>query len=477
MAMLELLKVESSDFDLRDAVVARLEGVEIVGRLFQHEVEIVTSAEGIDADSAVGAELDLVFFDPTGLEQRRVRGMVTSIVEPLVTEGVSRRYRLRIAPPAHRMTMVRTTDIYLDLSFLDIIKKKADLVGLADGLQVFVGAALEARDFVVQFEETDLAFVSRLAEHVGIGIVYEDEGNLRLADHNAGYGQLDAPIPFRPSGQRTGIHELEITRSAIPESYVARDYNYRTPLVDLSATHVLEGAQAGGINEYGSHFKTPEEGALIARVRAEERGVERQVLRGVCADSRLRAGARVTMEGHPTLGDYEMFVYEVRHTLTQGVAAAGESAEARHDLTFLAIPNKVPFRPARHTPKPTIPGVVTGIVESPLVRPEIAHLDEQGRYRIRFLFDSTPPGERQASHALRMIQAHVGADYGIHFPLKPGVEVLMAFVNGDPDRPIIVGAVPNPLTRSPVDVSTNTLNRIKTESGILMEFGDERINS
>jgi type VI secretion system secreted protein VgrG len=472
----DLMRLESEDFDLTDAEVVRVEGVESVGRPFEYEAELVTPPVGLDSDAAVGSEVDLVYFDAKHFEQRRVRGMVASLVETLMTDGESRRYRFRIVPRAHRLALVRTTNIHLNLSVPDIIKKKCELVGLADQLVFSLDTKPEARDFVVQFDETDLAFISRLSEHLGIGIVYDDDGGLRLSDNPSGYGELDDPIEFHGRGERKGIYELERSKTAVPASYMVRDYNYRTPLVDLTGSYEVEGAYAGGVVEFGAHFKTPEEGAHMAKIRAEERHVERNVLRGVCADPRMRAGAHVKMTGHPTLGDYEMFVYEVRHVLTQGVAAEEKSkGEARHEMHFSAIPVGVTFRPARVTPRPRIPGVVTGIVDSPSPRPDLAHLDEQGRYRIRFLFDTIDPGDTYASHAVRMIQPHVGANYGIHFPLKPGVEVLLAFVNGDPDRPMIVGAVPNPLTPSPVEVSTNTLNRIKTESGILMEFGDKRI--
>ena len=150
------------------------------------------------------------------------------------------------------------------------------------------------------------------------------------------------------------------------------------------------------------------------------------------------------------------------------------TSKARYENHFVALAADVPFRPARTTPKPTVPGVVTGIVEGVGDRVDLSHLDDQGRYRIRFLFDSAPAGERQASHPVRMAQPHAGPDYGMHFPLKPGIEVIMGFVNGDPDRPIVLGSVPNPVTRSPVDVGTKTLNRIKTESGVVIEIADER---
>ena len=102
-----------------------------------------------------------------------------------------------------------------------------------------------------------------------------------------------------------------------------------------------------------------------------------------------------------------------------------------------------------------------------------AQLDDQGRYVVRFLFDTAPPGERQASRPVRMLQSHVGENYGTHHPLKPGVEVLIGFVHGDPDRPLIVGAVPNPLKPSPVTHRNPDVHRTSTGSGITIDIADE----
>ena len=100
-------------------------------------------------------------------------------------------------------------------------------------------------------------------------------------------------------------------------------------------------------------------------------------------------------------------------------------------------------------------------------------IDDQGRYWVRFHFDTTSGADRvKASRPIRMAQSHAGAGYGMHFPLRPGVEVLLAFLDGDPDRPIIIGAVPNAATPSPVAAATASLNRIVTSSGVTISIRD-----
>ena len=101
-----------------------------------------------------------------------------------------------------------------------------------------------------------------------------------------------------------------------------------------------------------------------------------------------------------------------------------------------------------------------------------AEVDDQGRYRVKFLFDTVTPDGKPASRYVRMAQPHSGAGYGFHFPLRPGIEVLMTFVDGDPDRPIITAAVPNPQTPSPVAKNNATRNIMRTGGGNEINIDD-----
>jgi len=157
------------------------------------------------------------------------------------------------------------------------------------------------------------------------------------------------------------------------------------------------------------------------------------------------------------------------------VHGGGDAEESDYKNTFVGIDAKQHYRPPRVTPRPRIHGLLTGIVEakSSTDVERYARVDDEGRYWIKFLFDNVPLGERRASRPVRRAQPTVGPDYGMHFPLRPGIEVVMAFVNGDPDRPIIVGAVHNTRTPNPVMSKIGRTNMLKTASGIKMRFKDD----
>ena len=169
-----------------------------------------------------------------------------------------------------------------------------------------------------------------------------------------------------------------------------------------------------------------------------------------------------------------LLVVSVQHAVTQAVGLSQGGGDETYANRFTAIDADLGWRPPRKTPRPRIFGITTGVVvdEQGTEAGELAKIDPEGRYLVRLLFDAAGSGERRASRPIRMAQPLAGPGYGVHFPLRPGTEVVIAFVDGDPDRPIVVGSVPNQITPSPVVRANSVESRIKTESGIVIQFTD-----
>jgi type VI secretion system secreted protein VgrG len=471
--------LESSDFPWEDLRIRKLAGTEAISRLFDFELDVVSlDSHGADASALAGASVAIVF-ERGGLELRRIHGMIAEVDDRLAAHAEARAYRLRIVPRAFRLSLVETQDIFMNAKVPDIIKQKLSLVDLgASDVDFRLVGTYAQREFVVQYKETDLAFVSRLAEHLGISFFFEHgsgHDTMVFTDHAAGFRPIEEAetVPFRSRGEERDVFDLEVRRRLIPTFYVVRDYNYRTPQLDLTSEQVVSEGYAGGVIEYGGHFKTPAEGKALAQVRAEERQSTQLVYAGRSDLCQLAAGGRVVLEGHPDLGPTEMLVVEVEHHATQVVGGPGTGSEQSYRNTFRATPAGQTYRPPRLTPRPRVSGLLTGVIDAgPTGTTTFAQIDDQGRYTVRFLFDTTAPGERPASRPVRMAQHHVGENYGSHFPLKPGVEVVLGFIDGDPDRPIIVGAVPNPLKPSPIDNRSPKVHRVRTGSGITVDMTD-----
>ena len=470
-------RLEAEDFDCERLQVSRITGSEGISRLYRFEVFLAsTDPDGLDLQSVIGRAAAIVFTDGGALV-RRISGMISEATDMLDSETAFTTYRLVLVPRAFQLTLVETQEIYVDASIPSILEAKAKNVGLEADLDLRLLGEYPPREFVVQFGETDLAFASRLTEHLGASFFFEqkdDRDLLVFTDHRAGFRRTAGAetVTFRRRGDQGGIFRLDFTAKVIPGLYAVADYDYEKPQVDLTSTSTLEGGFGGGVVEWGSNFKEPKEGVRLAQVRTEERLADASQLHGKSSVCTLSAGARVVIEDPPRLGEMEVLVTEVTHEWTQAALASGV-AEQRYQNSFRAIPANMMYRPPRVTPRPRIHGLMSGIVDTaPGVTVEHAWLDAQGRYIIRVLFDTAPPGERKASLPIRMAQAHSGPNYGIHYPLRPGTEVLLAFVGGDPDRPIIVGSVPNGVTPTPVVDADHTLHRIRTWSGVLVEIDD-----
>ncbi len=475
------LRLDSPDFDTSNLQVRRVAGREAISQPFQFDVDfVVTDTDGLERDQVLGAAASLVF-ERDGVEVRVLHAMISAFFDLFDSEPAHRSYRVRLVPRLHRLTLIEVQEVFLGLSVPDIVTQKLSLVNLgATDVDLRLLQKYPTHDLVVQYRETDLAFVSRLCEHLGISFYFDHEGGadrLVFTDHNEGFARLGSfpRMHYRGRGERCDVFRIEGESHLFPTSYAVLDYDYRAPHLELTSRYDHPAGYAGGVAEYGSHHRTPDEGDRLAHVRGQEREARSRFFRAESDLPQIGAGMVVGLEGHPYLQDPSLLVVEVQHRGVQAVGIHGGDGGEGYVNTFRAVDAARTFRPPRVTPRPRIHGVLTAITEpAPAgASGRIAQLDEQGRYTVKFFFDAAGGEGRQRSSArVRMAQPHAGDGYGMHFPLKPGVEVTVTFVDGDPDRPIIAGAVPNPVTTSPVTAREPVLNRIKTESGALIEFRD-----
>ncbi|MEW6670036.1 MAG: type VI secretion system tip protein VgrG, partial [Thermodesulfobacteriota bacterium] len=237
---------------------------------------------------------------------------------------------------------------------------------------------------------------------------------------------------------------------------------------------------------YGDHIRTPEEGERLAKIRAESLLCRREVFQGEGAVPYIAPGFTFDLKEHyRSTFNQGYLVTEVSHEGNQeGYLVSGLSLddqtekEVFYGNTFTAIPANVQYRPERLTPRPRICGAITAKIDA-AGSGQYAELDEHGRYKVVVPFDTSGRKDGKASTWIRMATPYAGSDHGMHFPLHKGTEVLLTFEEGDPDRPVIASAVPNPENPSPVNSANQTKSVITTASGnkIHMEdqAGSERI--
>jgi type VI secretion system secreted protein VgrG len=499
--------LEAKDFDTSLLQVKRLESRERMNHLFEIDVVAVvpnaemTARRGGDAEETpvlsevVGAGVTITFRMQENVSEagigvdlwrdvRAIHGVVQSATDHVNADTGDVVLTMRILPRAHILSMVETFEVFLEQSLPDIIKSKLENGGFAEGTdyELRLTGTYDPIDFVVQYRETDLAFLSRLAEHYGLAFFFDHSGErdkIVFSDHQAAFKPVAEPavVPVLRKGDHStpGVHDVQVTRKLLESLYVQLDYNYRRPQTDLTSQTEIEGAFGGGIVEYAAHYRSPEDGERFARIRAEERRANEVVYRGKSTLANLVPGHGLQLEDDVRFTEADLLLVDLSQTLEQPANLHDSSLDAPHyENHFVALPRARTFRPSRVTPRPRIHGVLHAIVD-PLPNGEIgefANLDPEGRYTVRFFFDTAGSTRQVSSKRLRMVQMHAGLHYGAHMPLKPGIEVIVAFVDGDPDRPVIVGSIPNPVTPSPVTSANPTMNRFRTVSGILVEMKD-----
>ena len=240
--------------------------------------------------------------------------------------------------------------------------------------------------------------------------------------------------------------------------------------LQLLAEHPADELTGRGSHwSYGEHYKDAAEGTLLAQVRAEEELCQRETYEANVHAPGLAPGQSFEALDMPVIDLGQQYL--VTHSRLEIDSSAGQGT-SDYTQNVTAIPFEMQFRPRRVTAKPRIPGFMHAVVDGE-VHGTAAPIDEEGRYKVIMPYDRAAASGGKASRWVRMTQPSAGPDYGMHLPLHIGTEVAVIHMGGDPDRPVIMGSVPNIDTRSPVISGNATQSRIRTRANILFEFEDD----
>lgn len=428
--------------------VARFEGTEAISTLFQFEL-ILTSDDR-----------DIVFADVVGRPARLK--LETDKSEPRHIHGIVSRFRhaedgkkftvyhATLVPRLYRLQLRHDSRIFQAMSVPDIIKKVLEDAGLtANDFRFSLSASYAKREYCVQYRESDFDFISRLMEEEGIRYFFEhadDNHALVLADSP----HTTAAIPSETLCYRPALGAMAHGESVSRFSYAEEvqsgkvtlsDFNFKKPSLSLVESKQAKTDTDLEFYDYPGEFEVPPEGSALAQVRLEERQARRAVADGESGCIRLTPGYRFMLSEHPREADNRAHLLtRVHHRGAQAQMAEAGSAEGpSYTNTFQCIPSDVPFRPQRRTPRPTIKGVQTAIVTGPAG--EEIYTDEHGRVKVQFHWDRRGKKDENSSCWIRVSQLWAGGGWGAMWIPRIGHEVVVDFIEGDPDRPLIVGRV------------------------------------
>ena len=494
--------VQSSSFTVEglasDAFsVVEVSGREAISELFRFEIDVVSNNYEIPLATLAGSDSTLTI---TRLERaRKVHGMLEGIELQSATPQGQYMYRAVVVPRLARLALTRQNRAHgtsEPVSVQDVLEEKLTANGFivsstagapnSGDVRLQLTQTYPKRDYVVQYDETDFAFVSRLCEHYGLFYFFTHDtgrdvvvfGDSRMAFPSiAGAGSVSyRPVSGLSNASSASVYRFSGRSALVPEKVCLCDYNYRRPNLSLKVHESVDPDGHGVVTDYGSNFRTPEEGRSLARVRAQELASHKISFEGGSDSVQLIAGAVFDLSDH-FRDDFNAgyLVTWIEHEATQALPGisefGGRAQETAYRNRFGCLPKSVEFRPARNTPKPRMAGLLNAVIDA-TGSGRRAELDELGRYLVQPYFDPGDGASDRVSQHTRKAEPYGGAANGMHFPLLKGAEVVLAHVNGDPDRPVIVGAMQNEVQRSVVTSGNNTRNRIRTPSEASFEIED-----
>jgi type VI secretion system secreted protein VgrG len=460
----------------QELLVVRFDLSEGVSVPYQLSVELACDDE-VKMDDALGKEGFLTLTGDGG--DRIVHGVVDRF-EHTGNRGRFGLYSARVVPYLRWLSLERDCRIFQGKSVPDIVKLVWQDSGLpTDRIDFRLKESYPAVEYCVQYRETDLDFVSRLLEEEGIFYFFEHSDKKHLlvfADGTVAYKAIagDSGVTYNFSqGMASAeecVYRFAFSRQVRSGKMTRRDYNFEKPGLDLTAPEQAKVHEKREVYDYPGRYVEPDRGKRLSQVRLQESMTYYEAAEGESTCVRLVPGFKFSLSDHDHAGynrDYFLTKLVTRGEQPQSLqeASGSGSGGSSYSSRFTAIPASVPFRPARVTPKPMVEGIQTAKVTGP--KGEEIYTDKYGRVKVQFFWDRKGNGDEKSSCWIRVSSMFAGKQYGSIFTPRIGQEVVVDFLEGDPDRPLITGRVYNADEMPPYELpAEKTKSTTKTNSSI-----------
>ena len=444
-------RIKDLDAELR---VLKFTGQERLSEPFLFRIDLVSQERDITADQVLGQPALLTLHGQN--EDRYVNGLVGEFGQLGETKKYVR-YSLVLVPAIWLLFFRHNCRIFQDKSVKDILSQILEEAGFTgDQYRFSLNGEPEKREYCVQYRETELNFLSRLLEEEGIFYYFDDteeKPGLVMTDDLATTESIGEPekLSFRsPSGlsaPEEQVYEYHYREEIRPGAVVLRDFNFVNPAMNLLVDARAENEKTLEIYDFPGNYQQAGTGKSIAKKRLNALRAPQKVGRGRSTCRRLRPGFRFTFEDHPRSEfNREYLIVGVEHSGSQPHSAAEEFAgpegeQPYYESRFLCVPSDTPYCPERKTPKSFVEGPQTARVVGP--SGEEIYTDEHGRVKVQFHWDRQGQLNESSSCWIRVSQGWAGGGYGSIFLPRVGQEVIVDFLEGDPDRPLITGRVHN----------------------------------
>ena len=468
--MSRLLELEPNGLFGPEAILTSLSGREEVSRPFEFSLTIASPKENIKPEEVIGQTL-AVRIDRPGAEPRYVHGYISHLWAgdfsmSLDKKGVpSRMYRVRLVPWLWFLTRAARCFVYLpekaEKSIQDVFDAVIARVKQYGHVETWHDASnatiLKSRkvEHCVQYRETDFNFLSRTLERYGIYYYFthkQSEHKMVLSDKSNYPSCVESEIEYPHSldGQMAADHitSWEHSYEFVSGKWEQMDYDFLQPSTNLKvnankhASIPLKNNSGYELYDNSNDYVQKGDGRTEATRRMEEEEIRFNSVSGTSTCKTMTAGYGFKLTKHrncPSEQGKSFLITSVSHSAAQPGPFTSGGVSPTYSNQFTCVPRDMQFRAPRHTPQPLLSSVQTAVVVGPAG--EEIYTDEHGRVKVQFHWDREGKRDENTSCWLRVCQAHSGKSFGgIDIP-RMGEEVIVSFVEGDPDRPIITGRV------------------------------------
>jgi type VI secretion system secreted protein VgrG len=456
-------------------VLRRMTANEELGRLFEYELDLLSENANLKLAEVLGKPMTVSLERLDGGE-RYFNGYVSRFRHS-GPYGRYSAYQATLRPWLWFLTRTADCRIFQNTTVPDILKKIFKDLGFTD-FKDRLSATYTAREYCVQYRETDFNFVSRLMEQEGIYYYFQHidgKHTLVLADaisaHEAAPGCQQLPYEA-VSGQsfrrREAVSEWSVTQQVEPGAYALNDFDPTAPKKNLQSRRTIarQHAQANlEIYDYPGGYLQSSGGEFYSRIRIEELQSEYERVQGWTNAREFKVGALFKLTEYPRQDqNREYLVVSAAYTLqSDEFESTGAGAGEEYACSFTALDSQQVYRPRCLTPRPIVQGPQTAVVVGK--SGEEIWTDKYGRVKVQFHWDREGKSDENSSCWVRVSHPWAGKNWGSIAIPRIGQEVIVDFLEGDPDRPIITGRVYNGDNMPPYGLPTKgTVTTLKSNS-------------
>lgn len=446
---------------------------EAVSSLFEFSISCFSVESPIKIEDLIGKPI-VVSVNPGAQPERHFHGYAWN-VDFVGQDQVNGRfmYIIHAAPWLWFLDQKIDSRIFQDKDLTEIAEIIFEEFGFAD-YDWKLDKTPQKRTYCVQYAESCFAFLSRLFEEEGVFYFFRHERDRHRLVLGRGRAAVEAigALPYRrleAGDAGAAISDLREEFELRPGRVALNDFNFETPALDLTVglgTRIANAATGDlEVFEHPGRYATRDEGESMARLRMEAHESLYRVSEGASNATTLYPGGAFQLEEPPAgVSSSSLLVTTLEHE-AENNWDEDLSGGASYTTKFEAIPDEQVFRPPVRTPRPRVEGPQTAFVTGPDA--EEIHTDKYGRVKVQFHWDRRGPGDETSSCYIRVAQSWSGRNYGFIAIPRVGMEVVVEFLDGDPDRPLVTGAVYNADNMPPHQLDENkTRTTLKTSSSL-----------